>query len=362
MGAMCLALALSLIIVVKEFLASPVSPTAANGATAHATARPGAPGTDPADALAQARAAMNARDFPRAAAIVQRAIEADPMDQDLRLALAEALVAQDLFADAYAQYEKAIVIGGSAAARSARLQFMAGTVAFKAGLIDRAEEHYHLAQTAAPTDPEIPLYLAMAQVRLRKTQAAVGSLLRVVHLQPDRAEAWGTLAEIYFTDDKPDLAMQHLEKARTLQPASARWRILEARILNRQNQPRQAATTLLALDPAQRRRPEVLKVLAESYGMLGRPADAAALYADAAAAAAESPADDGAASSDGRAAPPRPDAAASPAALNYEAALWFERARDTESAVRHARAAAALGSDDALHLLQRLTTDAAVRK
>lgn len=324
MAALCLALAIGLIIVVKHELAAPVTSKAAKPTGTSASSAP----KSASESLAEARRAMEANDYPRAGAILGRAIEAYPVDQELRVELATALVAQKKPAEAYQQYEKALAIGP----RSPKLHFMAGTVAAEAALLDRAEEQYSMAQTADMADPQIPLFLAMVQIKLDKTQAAVVSLLRVVKLRPEQAEAWGTLAEVYLKDAKPTIALNNIQEARRLQPEFSRWRIDEARILTSLNEPEKAATLLLALDPAIRRRPEVMKTLGECYGMLGKPADAAAMYADAAT------------RDDGRADPE----------INYQAALWYERAKDAATAAKYAKIAAMLGNEDAREMADRL--------
>lgn len=327
MGAAALLLAGGLVVVVKHYLSTPAA-TAGTGETPSANGG-GATAIRPvSEVLEEARRAMGAHEYAKAETVLRKAIEGSPMDQELRLAVCEALVAQEKFADAYAQYERAILIGP----KSAKLHFLAGTVAAKAQMPDRAEEQYSMAQALDMRDPDIPLYLAMVQVKQQKNTAAAASLLRAIKLKPERAEAWGTLAELYFADDKPGVALPNAEKARELQPQEPRWRIVEAKILNRENQPEKAATSLLALNAEERQKPEVLKVLAASYGMMGKPQDAAAMYAQAAAS----------------------EAGRGNAELNYEAALWFERAKDAAGAAKYAKIAAMLGNEDAREMAERL--------
>lgn len=271
--------------------------------------------------------------FGEATAILSRLAEQSPENQTVRLALAQSLVGEKEFAAAYAQYEAAFAIesadGGQSAmnAAHARLQFEAGTCANQAGLTRQAAEHYHLAQLADPADARYPLYLAMIQIKLGEDDAATASLVRAAHLNPELAEAWGTLAELALKKNALGLASQHLENAERLQPEVARWRHVRARILNRQGEPEKAATLLLALPPAARRERDVMTTLAQTYGLLKRPADAARLYADA---AKDTPDD---------------------AELRFQAATWFERAGDAASAAEHARIGALLGHEGCRELL-----------
>mgnify|MGYP000207777938 CR=1 FL=1 len=314
--------------------------------------RPAAPSTNPLGAgnssstsLAAGldAAAKHQRDgkFAEAAAVLAKLTEIDAADQTVRLAYAQALMGLKKHGEAYQQYEAALSllppgttqrIASGGDEHAADLHFEAGTCASMVGgdkMADRAIEHYSMAQTAAPREPRYPLYLAMVQLKKgdRESQeAAVASLLRAAKLNPELGEAWGTLAEIALRNDQLGLASQHLEKARTLQPDVVRWRLVEARILNRRGDAEQAATALTALPPEQRRQPAVLAVLGESYGLLKRPLDAAAMYAEGFNA---------------------PGTEAPNAELAYQSALWFERGGNAAEARRMASAAAALGHVDA---------------
>ncbi|MBX3404465.1 MAG: tetratricopeptide repeat protein [Phycisphaeraceae bacterium] len=271
--------------------------------------------------------------FGEASAILSRLAEQSPENQTVRLALAQSLVGEKKFAAAYAQYEAAFAIEAAGGGQStmnaahARLQFEAGTCANQAGLTRQAAEHYHLAQLADPADARYPLYLAMIQIKLGEDDAATASLVRAAHLNPELAEAWGTLAELALKKNALGLASQHLENAERMQPEVARWRHVRARIFNRQGEPERAATLLLALPPAARRERDIMTTLAQTYGLLKRPADAARLYADA---AKDTPDD---------------------AELRFQAATWFERAGDAASAAEHARIGALLGHEGCREML-----------
>ncbi|MFN7020977.1 MAG: tetratricopeptide repeat protein [Phycisphaerales bacterium] len=284
--------------------------------------------------------------FEQAATILAKLAETNPTDLTVRRAYAQALLGLKQYDRAYEQYQAAVSllpvgstrqIAQGADAEAAQLHFEAGTCATMAGKADRSIEHYSMAQTANPREPKYPLYLAMVQIKAGTADAesaAMASLLRAAKLNPELAEAWGTLAELELRRDQLGLAAQHIAEARRLQPAVAKWRLVEARILNRRGEAEQAATLLLALDQAQRRQPAVLTVLGESYGLLRRPADAAKMYADAFAAVA-------------------PDGQPN-AEFAFQAALWFERAGDGTSAAKFATSASMLGHEGARAMAERL--------
>lgn len=284
--------------------------------------------------------------FEQAATILAKLSETNPTDLTVRRSYAQALLGLKQYDRAYEQYQAAVSllpagstrqIAQGADAEAAQLHFEAGTCATMAGKVDRSIEHYSMAQTANPREPKYPLYLAMVQIKAGGADAesaAMASLLRAAKLNPELAEAWGTLAELELRRDQLGLAAQHVAEARRLQPAVAKWRLVEARILNRRGQAEQAATLLLALDQAQRLQPAVLTVLGESYGLLRKPAEAAKLYADAFAAVA-------------------PDGQPN-AEFAFQAALWFERAGDEASAAKFATSASMLGHGGARTMAERL--------
>jgi hypothetical protein len=112
------------------------------------------------------------------------------------------------------------------------------------------------------------------------------------------------------------------------------WRVLEARILTRNNQPEQALAALTGLDLAQRLEPGVLQTMSECLGMLSRPADAAKLYSQA---------------SDTQ--PLRGD-------LALQAALWWERALQPAAGLPYAQRASDAAELQSDEVLARLRTAA----
>ncbi|MBY0261805.1 MAG: hypothetical protein K2Q20_05650 [Phycisphaerales bacterium] len=292
---------------------------------------------------------MRQKQFAEASAILGKLSERSPTDQAVRVAFAQSLLGEQKFAPAYEQYEAAIALMGmpamkpSAGADSAasagavvrnpvgaQLHFEAGTCANMAGKPERAVEHYWMAQVLDPAEARYPLFLGMMQIKTGDTQAANASLLRAAKLKPDLAEAWGTMAELAVQQNRLGLAEQHLQKARLLQPEVARWRIVEARVANRQGKPEQAAQLMLALDEKTRNSKEVLSLLGESFGLLGRPEDAAKAWGGA---TKVYPTD---------------------AEVFYQAALWSQRAKLTDAAAGYAKTAAQLGSAEAKAMVEQL--------
>lgn len=249
-----------------------------------------------------------------------------PECQELHIAYGDLLLSQRKTAQAYAEYERALAIGP----RGPDLEFTAGNTANMAGKPERALEHFSAAQTADTSNAQYPLYLAQIQLKLNQSEAAKVSLLRAALLDPDQSFAWGTLAEVALRENNLELSLQHVAKARKLEPRSVPWRLIEARALKRTGQPQKALDLLIGLDDADRFLGPVLNLIAECCGMLGKPADAAAVYGKAS------------------------DAAPGDAELAVSAAEWFERAGNKEEALAFAKRAAHLGSNSGEKLVKRL--------
>mgnify|MGYP001157853922 CR=1 FL=1 len=247
--------------------------------------------------------------------VLSDAVRQFPADQDLRLAFADLLMTQRRWDEAYDQHLAAIEIGPVPAG----VEFAAGTLANMTNRPALAAAHYANAMRLDPNAPDYPLYLASVQLKLNQTQDAKASLAIAGRLAPDRAQVWGMLAQIALSENKLGIAAQQVERARQLQPEQPAWVLMEARIRKREGDPARALDLLHTLPQQELDAPGTLALLAECYGMLGRPGDAASRYLDAA----------------GRD-PKDPD-------LAFEAALWLERTGEHAEAVRWATRAAELG-------------------
>jgi predicted Zn-dependent protease len=280
-----------------------------------------------AASLESARKLMNEGEWNKAEAILRQAAAKYPEEQEIRIALAETLVASKDYAAAYQQYELALAIGP----RDPRVEFAAGVVANTGGAPNKALHHFFAAQAHEPTNAAFALNLGLLQRKLNDVDGAKASLLRTVNLDPQNAFAWGTLADIALGENNVNVALQHISRARNLQPESRDWRLIEARAQKRKGDPERALLTLLPMDISQRREFQVVRLIAECYGMLGRHADAAAALADASL------------------------ADPSNAELAYDAAVGFERAGERTKAIEFAQRGKILGSQPAARFLERIS-------
>jgi lipopolysaccharide biosynthesis regulator YciM len=138
------------------------------------------------------------------------------------------------------------------------------------------------------------------------------------------------LAQIALSENKLGIAAQQIERARQLQPAEPAWVLMEARIRKREGDTERALELLHTLPQQEMDMPGTLSLMAECYGFLGRPGDAASRYLDAA------------------------ERQPTNADLAFEAAQWLERTGERAEAVRWARRAEELGHRQASGWIQGL--------
>jgi predicted Zn-dependent protease len=265
-------------------------------------------------------------DFAKAETILREAVKTYPDEPRLYIEYAETLAGLKRPADAHAMYERAIATGED----TGEVNFAAGTVASAAGKLDRAAEHYAVAQAKCPQDWKASLFLAQVEVRLDRFDEAKKNLLLAVQLKPDLGVAWGTLADLSLRENKTRLALQHVAKARELEPDVTLWRVIEGRALLRDAKPEEALLLIAGLSEGEQREPGVMQLMSQCFGLLKRPLDAANVYAAAA----------------------KDDASRADWAI--EAARWFERGGELTKAREWGERAKLLGEPGATKFLEGL--------
>lgn len=260
-------------------------------------------------------------------AVLTSAVEQFPDDQPLRVALAEVCLQREQRERAYEQYLEALRIGP----RDSALEFAAGSLASTLGDRESAAGHFQAAQTADPTNPKYPLYLAQMQLKLSRFKEASASLLYVIKLDPDEAWAHGTLADLSLRDNNASLAQKHAERAHDLDPENPVWVVVLAKALKRQGEAERALLLMRTLPDTILLSSPTIDTYAECCGAVKLPLEAADAYRRALV----------------------NDQANTAYAMN--AALWYERAGDTPNALSFARLAQSLGDESAEAMVERLS-------
>ena len=271
---------------------------------------------------------VSSQDYLPAVAILKGAIAKYPADADLRFALVDLYMLTQDFSLAYEQIVAAIEHDQGGV--NPQAQFTAGTLANTIGQPEMALVHYQAATTADPTNADYPLYLANIQFKLNQLDQAKASLAIAARLAPDRAMVWATWAKLALRQNKRTIARQHIEKARTLEPHVPAWTILLANIEKRSGNPERAIELLSALPQDALNDPESMRLLTESYGMIGQPEEAASRMVDYATLHNDN------------------------AQAAFDAAIWLERAKQRDDAVLWGRRARDLGHERAQQWLDSL--------
>lgn len=281
----------------------------------------------PTEVMAAARVFLKDQKAGASEKLLARAIEAWPDHQGLRFLYGETLLTLERKGEAYNEYERGIMIGPD----HAEYRHAAGTLAADMGLLEDAEGHYLVAQKLAPENAKHPLYLAQVQRAIGKTDEARASLVLSTKLDPDLAIGWGSLAGIALEENRLSVARTYIARAREVEPENVLWRLVEARIERRDNNPEGALEMLLALDEsAIVENPDVVREIALCYGLLGEPGSSAQWYVEAVASNDEN------------------------ADLMYEAAQWLERSGQIGRAIEYAHNASLMGHEGAGVMLRRL--------
>ncbi len=262
----------------------------------------------------------------KAHAILESAVGQYPDDQDLRLAYGQLLMQDERWGEAFVQYDAAALSGPI----TAEEHFAAGTFASAVNRYEDAARHYDMAQRADAANAVYPLYLAQMQLKLGLKSEATASLVRASVLDESNALIWGSMASISLSENKINMALQHIARARELEPDSRDWRLIEARAMKRSGRAEDAIGVLLGLGDALLTDDEALRTMSECHGMLGEPAESLALYEQA---MAQRPA---------------------LSMLVYEAAVWAERSDRPERALELAKRAVMMGHEHAGALVERL--------
>lgn len=276
--------------------------------------------------LASVQTLVRDEEYSQAKTVLDAAVVQYPGDLDLRVSYGDLLMVTGDYAGAYDQFVAAIEIGPA----SADMEFTAGTLASTLDHNEAAVAHYERAQRMNPQNPEYPMYLAAVQIQMNNLKDAKTNLALAAQLAPDRAEIWAMRADVAIRENRSAIAQQMVERARELQPRVVEWIVLESKIQKRVGNPERAINLLTGLPVDELQDPDILKLLAECFGMLGRPGDAASRYMDAA-----------------RAQP-------NDAELAFQSAVWLERAGERESALRWGARARDLGHPSASDWLRTL--------
>ncbi|WP_193213857.1 tetratricopeptide repeat protein [Luteolibacter marinus] len=144
--------------------------------------------------------------------------------------------------------------GSALTAKSAALTFNLGNLHFEEGDLDAAVKSYESAIKDYPSFRRAHRNLAMALVRLKKTEEALGHLIEAVRLGDSEGATYGLLGYCRVERGEWASALQAYRMAQVSEPDTAEWKAGVAQCLENLNA-RDEAVALL--DEVIRQRPEV---------------------------------------------------------------------------------------------------------
>ncbi len=268
--------------------------------------------------------------FPQATTVLENAVTQYGGDQELRFALGDLYMLQKRHSDAYAQYIAGIEIGPS----SSGAEFTAGTLANMLDRSELAELHYMKSMQMDPKNPDTPVFLAAIQLKMNRLDEAKVNLALAGRLAPDRARIFAMRSEIGMRENKLNIALEQIQKARAIEPNAMPWILQEARVHKRNAEPEKAINLLTAIPDGGTIDPEVAYVLADCFGMIGKPDEAASRLMDLAAIRDQDP------------------------KLAFQVALWLERAGERDAAIEWGNKAHSLGNPQASGWIESLPATA----
>lgn len=205
-----------------------------------------------------------------------------PNDPAARNLLANILLQRGDWEEAYQQMQISLEHNPN----QAEVNLNAGTAAMKLKRYEAAAGHYSQAVGLNQRDARYRVHYAQSLIALDRFDEARGLLLAALRADSTMHQAYQGMSELFTRQNNLPLAIQQITKAIENTPAAERQRQVQyirekAKLLRRANQPEDALITLKSLLAAERHQPDTMHELAVTYGMLGRPVEAAGVYEEA---------------------------------------------------------------------------------
>lgn len=225
------------------------------------------------------KAAENKRDIQPLIDRLDKVLAEHPDSAEAHTLHAQMLLEAGRPADALAAFQASLKIQP----RNAQLNQVAGDLALNLKEYEDARHHYEQAMSIEPTNSKHAVSLANLQVRLNEDDAAIETLLTVLRRDSQLHSAYALMADIYAKKNKLQLALEQTQRAIDTAPESSPntrtvYVLKRASLLRRDNQPAESLAALNALSPEAHLQPTVLRDIATSWAMLGKPQMAAELY------------------------------------------------------------------------------------
>ena len=203
-------------------------------------------------------------------------LEDHPDSPDAMVLVGQLLLSQREFEEAYDLLDRALALG----ANSAPVHLLAGTIAYEQQQYDAAIKHYQQAVDREPDKTGHRLHLAQAYMGSDRLDDAAAVLGEALQLDSSSAQGYAMLSDLHAAREQWTDAADALRKALSLSEGEApeqRHVLIQklAALMRKQFEPRESLLLLQSIRDPREPDPMLLRDLAESWMMLGRP-DAAA--------------------------------------------------------------------------------------
>jgi len=161
----------------------------------------------------QAKEMIAQGDYLEGEIILKKALEKDPNNAELRLALAEVLEKQGVLDEAKEQYLESARLNPEPGAK-----YKAGMVLLKMGKTSEAKRLFEENIEQFPEHIPTLYQLGWLNARAGRYEQAKGYFQKIIQLKPDEAEAYNNLGFCLYNLDQPKKAKKMFEEALRLRP------------------------------------------------------------------------------------------------------------------------------------------------
>lgn len=186
--------------------------------------------------------------FPEAILQYRNAVQADPLDGDARLKLAETYSKNHDGANAAREYVRAADV----LTNRVDVQLKAGALLLISGRFDDAKVRAEKALAVSPQDVDAHILLGNALAGLKNTDGAIAEVQEAIRLAPTRASSYSNLGELEARRGNAEAAEKALKKGVELDERSAPAHLALVNFYwarQRRAEAERELSTALALDP-----------------------------------------------------------------------------------------------------------------
>lgn len=231
----------------------------------------------PPSAVDEAKAALTAKDAPKAIAVLEKAVAAEPSNAALHILLGQAYLRAERKADAEQQFSAGFTLDQAVALTAdatAEEHFLAGNVHAALGQFDLALSAYEATLKLEPTKAGALTNIGVVYYQTGKLDDAIGQFKQALELDPKDAETHYLLGAAYVQQENLPQAEAEFNTALGLKPELAPAHIGLGNIYLLGQQYDRAIASLEKALSIQADSPEALFAIGQAYAATGKTAEA----------------------------------------------------------------------------------------